>query len=94
MDRGAWWATVPGIAKNQTPLKRLSMYTNGAPCAAHGVKWIPKQPWNSCLWVALGLHGEALVLGGWPGMQSTPAGQRIFLCETVQDWATGMMVIC
>ena len=94
MDRGAWWATVPGIAKNQTRLKRLSMYTNGAPCPAHGVKWIPKQPWNSRLWVALGIHGEALVLGGWPRMQSTPPGQRIFLCEIVQNWATGMMVIC
>ena len=26
MDRGAWWATVSGIAKNQTPLKQLSMH--------------------------------------------------------------------
>ena len=25
MDRGAWWATVHGVAKNQTWLKRLSM---------------------------------------------------------------------
>ena len=24
MDRGAWWATVHGVAKNQTRLKRLS----------------------------------------------------------------------
>ena len=27
MDRGAWWTTVHGIAKNQTQLKRLSMHT-------------------------------------------------------------------
>ena len=27
MDRGAWQATVNGIAKSQTLLKRLSMYT-------------------------------------------------------------------
>ena len=26
MDRGAWWATVHGIAKSQTQLQRLSMY--------------------------------------------------------------------
>ena len=26
MDRGAWQATVPGVAKNQTRLKRLSMH--------------------------------------------------------------------
>ena len=24
MDRGAWWATVHGVTKGQTPLKRLS----------------------------------------------------------------------
>ena len=26
MDRGAWWATVHGVAKSQTQLKLLSMY--------------------------------------------------------------------
>ena len=26
MDRGAWWATVPGVAKTRTRLKRLSMH--------------------------------------------------------------------
>ena len=25
MDRGAWWATVHGVSKSQTRLKRLSM---------------------------------------------------------------------
>ena len=27
MDRGAWWATVHGVAKNWTRLKYLSMHT-------------------------------------------------------------------
>ena len=27
MNRGAWWATVHGVTKNWTGLKRLSMYT-------------------------------------------------------------------
>ena len=27
MDRGAWWATVHGVAKSWTQLKRLSMHT-------------------------------------------------------------------
>ena len=27
MDRGAWWATVYGVAKSQTRLKQLSMHT-------------------------------------------------------------------
>ena len=26
MDRGAWWAAVPGAAKTQTPQKRLSTH--------------------------------------------------------------------
>ena len=26
MDRGAWWATVHGVAKSWTQLKRLSMH--------------------------------------------------------------------
>ena len=27
MDRGAWWATVHGVAKSETQLKLLSMHT-------------------------------------------------------------------
>ena len=27
MDRGAWWTTVPRVAKSQTKLKQLSMHT-------------------------------------------------------------------
>ena len=27
MDRGAWWATVLGVIKSQTRLKRLGMHT-------------------------------------------------------------------
>ena len=27
MDRGAWWATVHGVTKSQTGLKRLSMHS-------------------------------------------------------------------
>ena len=27
-DRGAWWATVHGVAKSQTQLKQLSMHTH------------------------------------------------------------------
>ena len=26
MDRGTWWATVPGVSKNETLLKQLSTY--------------------------------------------------------------------
>ena len=30
MDRGAWWATVHGVAKSWTRLKQLSMQTTKA----------------------------------------------------------------
>ena len=44
MDRGAWWATVAGVAKNQTRLKRLSMHTcilaTGLP---RWLKWVKKK---------------------------------------------------
>ena len=41
MDRGAWWATVHGAAKNQTWLKRLSIYRivkNGIGCNLSVIK--------------------------------------------------------
>ena len=28
MDKGAWWATVHGVAKSQTPPKQLSAHTH------------------------------------------------------------------
>ena len=28
MDRGAWWATVHGVAKSRTRLRRLSTHTH------------------------------------------------------------------
>ena len=31
MDRGAYWATVHGVAKSQTPLKRLRTHTHMQP---------------------------------------------------------------
>ena len=32
MNRGAWWATVHGIAKSQTQLKQLSRHTRSKKC--------------------------------------------------------------
>ena len=31
MDRGAWWATVPGIAKSRMPLSDLTVFSPGKP---------------------------------------------------------------
>ena len=38
MDRGAWWATVHGVAKSQTRLKILSSYER-TKCIAHA-RWM------------------------------------------------------
>ena len=32
MNRGTWWATVPGIAKSQTQLKQLTRHTRSKKC--------------------------------------------------------------
>ena len=32
MDREAWWATVPGVAKSWTQLKRLHMHSTTLHC--------------------------------------------------------------
>ena len=32
MGRGAWWATVRGLAKSQTRLQRLSIHSSPLPC--------------------------------------------------------------
>ena len=48
MDRGAWWATVHGVAKSETPLKRLStnaifhcmlIYATFYPFICHWTSW-------------------------------------------------------
>ena len=41
MDRGAWWATGAGVAKNQTRLKRLSMHTTYR--ASQVSQWVRKK---------------------------------------------------
>ena len=40
MDPGAWWATVYGVAKSQTRLKRLSMHSLCVSCPTWGMSSI------------------------------------------------------
>ena len=41
MDRGAWWATVPRVAKSLTKLKWLSMHTCSLlNVALRGLSWV------------------------------------------------------
>ena len=43
-DRGAWWATVYGVAENRTRLKLLSSSSSSSPYPAYGPKQYEKQP--------------------------------------------------
>ena len=54
MDRGAWWATVHGITKSQTQLKRHLLFLSCYP-------W--SQPWSQSQFWYLRLMDECL-LGG------------------------------
>ena len=38
MDRGAWWATVHGVARSQTKLSDLTTGANKETCPRHSVK--------------------------------------------------------
>ena len=52
MDRGAWWATVQGVAKRWTQLKQLSMHTD----REGRYKWFPEA----------GSRGRGGVASGFP----------------------------
>ena len=56
MDRGAWWATVHGVAKSQTPLKQLSMDACTIP--SYDV------PLTSCLFIHL-MKDILVILSLW-----------------------------
>ena len=49
MDRGAWQATVPGVAKSQTRLKWLSSHTRYL-CWC-GIMTMTQRPWHLHLWL-------------------------------------------
>ena len=44
MDRGAWWATVHGVTKSQTRLKRLSMHAHVEAVLSGGSGGIGRSP--------------------------------------------------
>ena len=47
MDRGAWWATVLGAAKNRTRLKQLSIKQNSDTCYDMSEPWGQDAPWHT-----------------------------------------------
>ena len=64
MDRGAWWATGAGVAKNQTRLKRLSMHTTYR--ASQVSQWVRKKSVCNA--------GDAREVGSIPGLGRSPGG--------------------
>ena len=58
MDRGAWRATVHGVAQSQIQLKRLSTYTRGVLVVTLGI--FPLQCWGFSLVVPDGLQSTRL----------------------------------
>ena len=67
MDRGAWWATVHGVAKGQTRLKRLSMHARDLHPRVASMS--SQAMWN-CFQGFLAVSGSVLGLvirGFWTG---------------------------
>ena len=45
MDRGAWRATVHGVAKGRTQLKRLGTHVHQPESKEQGTEYAPGRPW-------------------------------------------------
>ena len=63
MDTGVWWATVQGVAKSQTRLKRLSMHMYILQWASQVVLVVKKLPAN---------RGDVRDVGSIPGSGRSP----------------------
>ena len=48
MDRGAWQATVHGVAKSRTPLKRLSTHAEISLAPGHALCSLGSAPRSQC----------------------------------------------
>ena len=58
MDRGAWWATVPGVAQSRTQLKQLSTHMH---TVAHYVLHF-YVPCSLYFWISLVVQWERIRL--------------------------------
>ena len=62
MDRGAWQATVHGIAKNQTQLKQLSPHSLPQRRKRHGMLCVTNRIEQTCCYVTSEARGFLLSL--------------------------------
>ena len=62
MDRGAWWATVDGIAKNQTQMKQLSPHALPQQSKGHGIFCVTNRIEQTCWYVFSEARGFLLSL--------------------------------
>ena len=69
MDRGTWWATVHGISKSRTRLKRLSSSSSSSiPLGASQVVLVVKNPPSNA--------GDTRDAGSIPGSGRSPGGRH------------------
>ena len=75
MDRGAWWATVHGVAKSRTRLSNLAFSTMGIywdSCRHFLKKWVTGAIWNSsCMGTVRWKSTAVFARGNCPQHRST-----------------------
>ena len=97
MDRGAWWATLHGVAKSRTQLEQLSIYTWDFPggasgkepacqsrrCKRHGFDpWVKKIPWKRAEQPT-----PVFLLGKSHGQRSLAGCSPVGLQRVEHDWS-------
>ena len=82
MDRGAWWATVHGVTKSRTRLKRLSAHQAILKCCG---QWCFHTCWMASLtrWTWVWVDSRSWCWTGRPGVLRFMGLQRVG-----HDWAT------
>ena len=65
MDRGAWWATVHGVAKSQTPLKQMSTHTRpDESLNTRKNSWLSSSKLNRAFWISLLTNASQRIICG------------------------------
>ena len=97
MNRGAWWATLHGVAKSRTQLEQLSIYTWDFPggasgkepacqsrrCKRHGFDpWVKKIPWKRAEQPT-----PVFLLGKSHGQRSLAGCSPVGLQRVEHDWS-------
>ena len=96
MDRGAWWATVHGVAKSRTQLSDFIFYLYSFPDGSvvknlPGMQgtWVQSLGWKDPLEKEMATHSS--ILAWWIPWTEEPGGlQSTGLQRVGHDWATSL----